>query len=145
VRALVTNVQAGGVRQGGSTITQQLARGLFLGRERTFGRKVSEIALALGLELLLSKDQILEMYLNSVYWGQEGSGGVAGIAEAARVYFDTPVDSLDLGEAALLAGLIPGPNAFSPFRNSALARARRNAVLHDMVAAGVLDARGAAI
>jgi penicillin-binding protein 1B len=144
VRALVTNVQAGGVRQGGSTITQQLARGLFLGRERTLGRKLSEVFLALGLEIVLSKDQILEMYLNSVYWGQGDGGGVAGVAEAARYYYDAPVESLGLAEAALLAGLIPGPNAYSPFRNPRGALARRNAVLGDMVAAGVLDARVAA-
>lgn len=144
-RALVRNVQAGGVRQGGSTITQQLARGLFLGSERTLPRKLVEIPLALGLELLLSKDRILEMYLNSVYWGQrEGGGGVAGVAEAARWYFGTPVESLDVGQAALLAGLIPAPNAFSPFHNPRLARARRDAVLNDMVATGVLDTATAA-
>ena len=143
-RALLTNVQSGGVRQGGSTITQQLARGLFLGRERTWGRKLAEASIALGLEALLSKDEILEMYLNSVYWGQSGSVGVAGIAEAARWYCDAPVESLDAGQAAMLAGLIPAPNAYSPFRNPRLARSRRDAVLADMAATGALDARTAA-
>ncbi len=138
-RALVTNVQAGGVRQGASTITQQLARGLFLGRERTWGRKLSEAMIAVGLEALLSKDEILEMYLNSVYWGQSDWGGVAGVAEAARWYFDAPPESLDVAQAALLAGVIPAPNAFSPFRNPRLALARRNAVLADMVATRALD------
>jgi len=138
-RALVTNVQARGVRQGASTITQQLARGLFLGRERTWSRKLSEAAIALGLEALLSKDEILEMYLNSVYWGQSGSGGVAGAAEAARWYFDAPVESLGVAESALLAGIIPAPNAWSPFRDPRTAMARRNAVLEDMVATGALD------
>ena len=143
-RALVSNVQAGGVRQGGSTITQQLARGLFLDRERTLGRKLSEAVIAVGLEALLSKDEILEMYLNSVYWGQNGSGGVAGVAEAARWYFDAPVESLDVARSALLAGIIPAPNAYSPFRDLRLATARRNAVLGDMAVTGVLDAATAA-
>jgi penicillin-binding protein 1B len=143
-RALMANVAARGVREGGSTITQQLARGLFLGRERTVTRKLGEMALAVGLELALSKDEILEMYLNSVYWGQAPGGGVAGIAEAARHYFDLPPDSLELPEAALLAGLIPAPNALSPFRSERRARERRDAVLHDMVEVGRLDAAEAA-
>jgi 1A family penicillin-binding protein len=137
-RALLTNARAGGVRQGASTITQQLARGLFLGRERTWARKLHEAALAVGLELLLSKDEILEMYLNSVYWGQSGAGGVAGVAEASRFYFDVPVESLRVVEAATLVGMIPAPNVISPFRNPALALARRNAVLADMAATHVL-------
>jgi len=143
-RALVTNVQAGGVRQGGSTITQQLARGLFLGRERTWSRKLSEAVIAVGLEVLLSKDEILEMYLNSVYWGQNGSGGVAGVAEAARWYFDAPVESLDVARSALLAGIIPAPNAYSPFRDVYLATTRRNSVLGDMAATGALEVATAA-
>ena len=143
-RALVTNVQARGVRQGGSTITQQLARGLFLGRERTWGRKLSEALIAVGLEVLLSKDEILEMYLNDVYWGQSGANGVAGAVEAARWYFDAPVESLDVARSALLAGLIPAPNAFSPFHHPDLAVARRNAVLADLVETGRLDAATAA-
>ncbi len=143
-RALLSNVRARGVRQGGSTITQQLARGLFLGRERTYGRKLREAFLAVGLEILLSKEEILEMYLNSIYWGQGEGLGVAGIAEAARWYFDAPVESLGLGEAALLAGIIPAPNSYSPFRSPRLARERRDAVLEDMVAAGLLPGPAAA-
>ncbi len=139
LRALMVNLKAGGVRQGGSTITQQLARGLFLGSQRTWDRKLREMFLAVGLELLLTKDQILEMYLNMVYWGRADGGGVAGIAEAARWYFDEPVDSLRLSEAAMLAGIIPGPNSSSPFRDPRKARERRNNVLEDMVAAGELD------
>jgi penicillin-binding protein 1B len=143
-RALLTNARAGGVRQGASTITQQLARGLFLGRERTFGRKLAEAGIALGLEALLSKDEILEMYLNSVYWGQSEWGGVAGVSEAARWYFDAPVESLDVARSALLAGIIPAPNAWSPFRSPRAARARRDAVLGDMAAVGAIDAATAA-
>jgi len=145
LRALLTNVRAGGVRQGGSTITQQLSRGLFFGRERTLGRKALESLGAVGLEMILTKDQILEMYLNSVYLGQGEGRGVAGVAEAARWYFDAPVDSLELGDAALLASLIPSPNVYSPFKNPKLALERRNAVLSDMVEAGVLDAKTAAL
>ena len=139
-RALLVNLRAGAVRQGGSTITQQLARGLFLGPQRTWDRKLREIFLAVGLEILLSKDQILEMYLNMVYWGRADGGGVGGIAEAARWYFNEPVDSLRLREAALLAGMIPSPNATSPFRDPRRARERRNNVIDDMVAAGSIDA-----
>ncbi len=145
VRAVFANMKAGSVKEGASTITQQLARGLFFGRERTIGRKVLESFAAVGLEALLSKDQILEMYLNSVYWGQGEGRGVAGVAEAARWYFDAPVDSLQLEEAALLAGLIPSPISYSPFRNRALALSKRNEALSDMVSAGVLDAKTAAL
>ena len=144
VRALVTNVRARGVRQGGSTITQQLARALFLGSERNWGRKLAEIPLAIGLELVLSKEQILEMYLNAVYWGRGDGGGIAGVAEASRWYFDAPVESLTVARAALLAGMIPSPNTTSPFRNRRAAMARRNAVLADMVECGKLASAEAA-
>ncbi len=144
-RALFVNVRERGVREGGSTITQQLARGLFLGRERSFGRKIREIFLALGLEILLSKDQILEMYLNSVYWGQAEGKGIAGIGEAARWYCSSPPESLGLGQSAMLAGIIPAPNAYSPFIDRQAAVKRRNATLSDMVSAGVLDAKTAAL
>ncbi len=144
VRAMMTNVKAGGVREGASTITQQLARGLFLSRERSVFRKIREVFLALGLEILLSKDEILEMYLNSVYWGQEDAGGVAGVGEAARRYFDTPIETIELPQAALLVGMIPAPNLFSPFRNPEIAKEKRDLVLRDMVEVGVLDAEVAA-
>jgi penicillin-binding protein 1B len=143
LRALAANLGSRSVRQGGSTITQQLARGLFLGNQRTLVRKVREAFLAVGLEILLSKDQILEMYLNSVYWGQDGTAGIGGVAEAARFYFDLPVESLGVAEAAALAGIIPAPNVYSPFRSAAAARARRDAVLRDMVEVGVLDSAAA--
>jgi len=139
-RALVVNVRAGGIREGGSTITQQLARGLFLGNERTMGRKLREAMLAVGLEVLLSKDKILEMYLNSVYWGQASDAGIGGIAEAARWYFDRPVDSLKTEHGALLAALIRSPNALDPFAHPDAALAKRNEVLGDMVESKRLDA-----
>jgi membrane peptidoglycan carboxypeptidase len=143
VRALFTNVKAGGVREGGSTITQQLARGLFLGRERTVVRKVREAALAAGLEILLSKNEILEMYLNSVYWGQAGTTGIGGIAEATRWYFGVPVESLTVAQGALLAALIPAPNAADPFEHPDVALERRALVLDALVREGRLDAAGA--
>jgi membrane peptidoglycan carboxypeptidase len=143
-RALLVNVRAGEVREGASTITQQLARGLFLGRERTFARKFREAGYALLIEAFLSKDQILEMYLNSIYWGQGDTRAIAGVEEAARWYFSAPAESLKLAEAALLAGLIPAPVAYSPFKQPALALARRNQVLADMAQVGMIDARSAA-
>jgi penicillin-binding protein 1B len=144
LRALLANVKAGGVREGGSTITQQLARALFLGNERTVGRKLAEIPIALGLELLLDKRQILEMYLNGVYLGQAGSIGIGGVAEASRWYFDAPIDSLRLVEAATLAAIVPAPNLYDPFEHPAQALERRNAVLDDMVEAGRIPADDAA-
>ena len=138
-RAVAANFKAHGVRQGASTITQQLARGLFLSRERTLFRKVREVFLAVGLEMLLSKDEILEMYMNSIYLGQEDVGGVAGVGEASRRYFDAQVETIELGQAAMLVGLIPAPNLYSPFKNPRLARERRDIVLNDMVETGALS------
>jgi len=132
VRALTVDVKAGGVRQGGSTITQQLARGLFLGRERTLSRKLAEIPLAVGLELLLSKDRILEMYVNSVYWGQAKAFAIGGIEQAARWYFDAPVESLGVVEGATLAAMIPAPNVLDPFERPDRVLEKRNIVLHTM-------------
>jgi len=144
-RALFVNVRAGGVREGGSTITQQLARGLFLGRQRNLGRKLAEVPLALGLELALSKSQILEMYLNSVYWGQAGSWSIGGIDAASRWYFDAPVESLDVLEGATLAAIIPAPNVFDPFQRPEIVRARRDQVLRAMVESNRLSAARAAV
>ena len=131
-RALVANVESGGIREGGSTITQQLVRSLFLGRRRTVLRKVTEIPLAIAVDLLLGKRTILEMYLNSVYWGQARGFAVGGIAEASRWYFDAPIESLGILEGATLAAMIPAPNVFDPFDDPARARRRRNEVLREM-------------
>ena len=141
LRALRANVRAGEVREGGSTITQQLARSLFLGRQRTLARKLAEVPLAVGLELVLGKQRILEMYLNAVYWGQGGSCSIGGIDAAARWYFDAPPESLGALEGATLAAMIPAPNVFDPFKRPELVRLRRNRVLRDMVGVGRLDAR----
>ena len=139
LRALRANVRAGEVREGGSTITQQLARSLFLGRQRSLGRKLAEVPLALGLEIVLGKRRILEMYLNAVYWGQAGSTSIGGIEAAARWYFDVPPESLGVLEGATLAAMIPAPNVFDPFERPERVRDRRNRVLRDLVALRRLD------
>ncbi|HTR98067.1 MAG TPA: transglycosylase domain-containing protein [Candidatus Acidoferrales bacterium] len=139
-RAIAANLRAGGVRQGASTITQQLARGLFLGNARTFSRKLNEMVLALALERVLSKDRILEMYLNSVYFGRDEAGGIGGVAEASRRFFGVPVDSLTLDQAALLVGVVPAPNLYSPLRRPENALHRRRLVLRDMLETGAIDA-----
>lgn len=138
-RALAANMRAGGVREGASTITQQLARGLFLGSRRTLSRKLLEMPLAVGLEVVLSKDEILEMYLNAVYFGRDAYGGVAGVGAASERFFGLPVERLDLPRAAMLAGVIPAPNMYSPVRRPDRARARRASVLEDMLEVGAID------
>src|SRR5262249_15860721 len=116
----------------------------FLGNERTLARKLFEVPLAVGLELILNKDQILEMYLNSVYWGQARGFSVGGIAEAARWYFDAPVESLGVLERATLAAVIPAPNAIDPFTHPEVTLEHRNRVLQDMVQARRMSAAEAA-
>src|SRR5262249_49486465 len=128
-RALVADLRSGAVRQGGSTITQQLARALFLGPRRTLDRKLGERPDAGGRELLVSKHQILAMYMTSVYWGQARGFSVGGIAEAARWYFDAPVESLGVLEGAILAAMIPAPNTLDPFTRPERVLEKRNAVL----------------
>lgn len=134
-RAAVANLRAGRVVQGGSTITQQLAKNLFLTPERTFGRKVRELLLAFWLERKLSKDQILSLYLNRVYFG----AGTFGVDAAAKRYFGKPAGQLDLYEAATLAGLLRAPSRYNPARNPNVAHARAEQVLTAMVDAGFID------
>ena len=133
-RALVANLTAGGVREGGSTITQQLARLLYLSQERTLRRKLQEAMLAVWLELRLGKDEILERYLNGVYFG----AGAYGVEGAARRYFRKPARELSLSEAAMLAGLIQAPSDYAPTRDLTVAQERASVVLGAMVDAGVL-------
>jgi penicillin-binding protein 1B len=139
-RAFITNLRHLAVRQGGSTITQQLAKNFFLTPERTLRRKLKEVMLALVIEWGYTKDQILEMYLNEIYWGQNGTVSVNGIGEAADFYFGKSPATLTLGEAAALAGLIRGPNIYSPYRDAGRCRRRRNAILQAMHNNGWLDA-----
>ncbi|MCL7959656.1 MAG: PBP1A family penicillin-binding protein [marine benthic group bacterium] len=136
--AALANMRDGRIVQGGSTITQQLARSLFLDSRRTFVRKAREAAMALTLESRYSKDRILEAYLNEVYLGQEGGLAIHGVGRAAEVYFGKDASHLDLAESALLAGLIRGPNLYSPSRRPEVARARRDLVLRLMAERGVI-------
>ncbi|MFQ5954635.1 MAG: transglycosylase domain-containing protein, partial [Kiloniellales bacterium] len=141
-RAAWVNLRAGEIRQGGSTITQQLAKNLFLNPERTVERKVQEMMLALLLEHRFDKDQILTIYLNRIYLG----AGTYGVEAAAQRYFAKSARQVGLYEAATLAGLLKAPSRYNPVRNPRLARRRTEQVLAKMVDAGYLsDAEAAAV
>src|SRR5690242_12221762 len=133
-RALLTNAEAGGVRQGGSSITQQLAKNLFLSNERTIERKVNEAFLAVWLETRLTKNEILKLYLDRAYMG----GGTFGVDGAAHFYFNKSARDVNLAEAAMLAGLFKAPTKFAPHINLPAARARANVVLDNLVDAGFM-------
>jgi len=139
-RSVKVRLQSGRWRQGGSTITQQLARNIFLTNSRTFGRKVKEGVLALAIERKFSKDQILELYLNRVYFG----GGAYGIDAASRTFFGHGAERLSLGEAAIIAGLVKAPSNYSPTADVEAARNRAGVVLNSMVENGFLPASAAA-
>lgn len=134
-RALVTNIRRGGVVQGGSTLTQQLAKNLFLTAERTAGRKIQEVILAFWLEANYSKKQILEMYLNRVYLG----AGAYGVDAAARRYFGKSARNVSIAEAAMLAGLLKAPSRYSPASNPGAAAERAETVLTAMREEGYID------
>jgi len=137
--ALLTNVL--GTRpylMGGSTLTQQLVKNFFLSPEKTLRRKLLEQTMALILEQRLTKDEILELYLNEVYLGQRGSFAIHGVAEAARLFFGKSVSNINLGEAATIAGVIQSPATYSPFRAPDRARARRDVVLSAMSRTGFI-------
>lgn len=129
LRAMVENVRSGKTKQGGSTITQQVVKNTLLDSERTYQRKIKEVLLARKLEQNLTKDRILELYLNQIYWGH----GRYGIEEAARFYFGLPARDLSLSQAALLAGLVSSPENASPRRNPERAAVRRRFVLDQML------------
>ncbi|MBO6538935.1 MAG: PBP1A family penicillin-binding protein [Rhizobiaceae bacterium] len=133
-RALAQNVRANSVVQGGSTLTQQLAKNLFLTNERTVERKIKEAFLALWLEVNLNKREILQLYLDRAYMG----GGTFGIAAAADFYFDKPITDVSVAEAAMLAGLFKAPARYAPHVNLPAARERANIVLSAMVEAGYM-------
>ncbi|MBA5861131.1 MAG: PBP1A family penicillin-binding protein [Nitrospira sp. CR1.1] len=138
-RAVWTNVTRGTVIQGGSTITQQLAKNLFYSPQRTFGRKLKESIAALVLEAKYRKQAILESYANEIYLGQVGSVSIYGVGQAAHRYFGKRVDTLSLEEAALLVGMIKGPNTYSPLRNPDLAKQRRDIVLGRLHEQGLIN------
>ena len=139
-RAAVANLLAGGVRQGGSTLTQQLAKNLFLTPERSLSRKIRELILAFWLEARFSKQQIFTIYLNRVYLG----AGTYGVEAAAQRYFGKTTRRLSLREASVIAGLLKAPTRYSPLRDPKAAMARGDQVLDNMVAAGFLSSRDAA-
>jgi penicillin-binding protein 1A len=139
-RSIGVRIKTGHFRQGGSTITQQLARNIFLTNNRSFGRKIKEAILALALERKFSKDQILELYLNRVYFG----GGAYGIDAASRRFFGHGADHLSLGEAAIVAGLVKAPSNYSPTADVEAARSRSGVVIQTMVNNGFISADTAA-
>ena len=139
-RSVFVRVESGQWRQGGSTITQQLARNIFLTNSRTFGRKIKEAVLALAIERKFSKDQILELYLTRVYFG----GGAYGIDAASRRFFGHGAEQLTLGEAAIIAGLVKAPSNYSPTADVEAARDRSQVVLRTMVDSGFISASQAA-
>jgi penicillin-binding protein 1A len=134
-RAMVTNARAGGVVQGGSSITQQLAKNLFLSNERTIERKVKEAFLAVWLETRLTKNEIFKLYLDRAYMG----GGAFGVDAAAQFYFGKSAREVNLAEAAMLAGLFKAPTRFAPHINLPAARGRANVVLDNLVEAGFMS------
>jgi penicillin-binding protein 1A len=136
LRAAWTNVRRGGKVEGASTITQQLARSLFLSSERTFDRKLRELILAYKMELVLTKEQILELYLNQIYFGQ----GAYGVASAAQSYFGKDLAALTIAESAFLAGLPKSPNHYSPFKAYDRAKKRQEHVLTRMEEAKFITA-----
>ena len=140
LRAFVHNVGSGGVREGGSTITQQLAKNAFLDSDRTAARKIREVMIAFWLEAWLSKDQILSRYLSNVYFGDN----VYGLTAAAKHYFGRTPDTLNVGQAAMLAGLVKAPSRLAPTSNLAGARKREMVVVAAMADAGFLTKAEAA-
>ncbi|HXT66661.1 MAG TPA: PBP1A family penicillin-binding protein [Nitrospiraceae bacterium] len=137
-RAIWTNFTRGGVVQGGSTITQQLAKNLFYSPQRTMGRKFKEALAALVLEVKYTKQNILESYLNEIYLGQAGFVSIYGMSEAAHRYFGKTLEQLTVDEVAMVAGLIKGPNSYAPTKHPELAKQRRDVVLRRLKEIGLL-------
>ncbi|MGF1906625.1 penicillin-binding protein 1B [Aliivibrio salmonicida] len=140
-RAMVVNIKAGRTVQGGSTLTQQLAKNLFLSSERTLWRKVREAYIALILDYRYSKDRILEAYLNEVYLGQTGGEAVHGFGLAAQVYFGRPIEELRIDQLAMLVGMVKGPSYYNPMRFPERVKERRDLVLRLMMQEEILSPR----
>jgi penicillin-binding protein 1B len=138
LRALWADIRQKSSSQGGSTLTQQLARSLYLHNRKTVGRKAEEAVIALGLELRYSKDQILEAYLNAVYWGYWGPMEIRGVREASRYYLGKELEDADAAGIALLVGLIQAPNMYSPYSSQTRAKTRRDLVLRILREQGIL-------
>lgn len=140
-RAMLKNLMAMRFAQGGSTLTQQLVKNYFLQSQKTLARKFKEAVIAIALERHHSKGEILEAYINEIYFGQRGSSSVSGVGEASRLYFGKDVGQLTIGESALLAGMIRSPSEYSPFKSKDAARARRDFVLGRLYEKGLISAR----
>lgn len=139
LRALWANLRAGHVVQGGSTLTQQLVKNYFLSDQQTMSRKATEAVMALRLEAHFSKEDILVAYLNEVYLGQDGERAIHGFGLGSEYYFAKPLAELDVGELALLIGLVKGPSYYDPSKHPDRARARRNVVLQELADAHLID------
>jgi penicillin-binding protein 1B len=139
LRALISNFRSGGVVQGGSTITQQLVKNLFLTADRNLLRKFNEAIMAVSLEARFDKAEILEAYLNDVYLGQRGNQAIHGFGRAAEYYFGLPVSSLSTDQIALLVGMVRGASWYNPVRNPERATARRDLVLGMFLDTGLID------
>jgi penicillin-binding protein 1B len=139
VRALFRNIRKGAVAEGASTLTQQLVKNYYLTSERTYRRKIIEAFMAVVLDARYTKPEILEAYLNDIYLGRDRSISILGVGEASRFYFGKPVSGLDAAEAALLAGMIRGPNNYSPFDDPEAALRRRNTVLQLLLKENKID------
>ena len=143
LRALWSNLRAGHVVQGGSTLTQQLVKNYFLSDEQTLGRKATEAVMALRLEAHFSKEDILVAYLNEVYLGQDGERAIHGFGLGSEYYFAKPLAELDVAELSLMIGLVKGPSYYDPRKHPDRARTRRNVVLKELADAHLIDAAAA--
>jgi penicillin-binding protein 1B len=140
-RAMVINLSTLSLAQGGSTLTQQLAKNTLFSRKRVLSRKIMEALAAISIEMRLSKERILELYLNEIYLGQEGSVAIHGVGAASMTFFGKTIEELTLGEAALIAGMIQAPSAYSPRRHLNRALERRRHVLQKMEELGFISAK----
>jgi len=144
-RALLANLRAGRTVQGGSTLTQQLVKNLFLSNERTLKRKINEMLMAILIDARYGKDDILEAYSNAIYLGQDGSRAIHGFGLASQFYFGKPLEELDLHQIALLVGMIKGPSFYDPRKHPERARERRSLVLEVMVEQNLISAEDAVL
>ena len=144
-RALLANLRAGRAVQGGSTLTQQLVKSLFLSNERSMKRKINEALMAILIDSRYGKDEILEAYANAIYLGQDGSRAIHGFGLASQFYFGIPLEDLDLHQMALLVGIVKGPSYFDPRKHPDRARERRSLVLDVMVEQNLIGAEDAAV
>ncbi len=143
-RALLANLRAGRTVQGGSTLTQQLVKNLFLSNERTFKRKINEVLMAILIDSRYGKNEILEAYSNAIYLGQDGSRAIHGFGLASQFYFGKPLEELDLHQIALLVGMIKGPSLYDPRKHPDRAKERRALVLEVMAEQNLISVEDAA-